>query len=584
MLDAPQYNSLEGIFDLMGGGKCPSEKKHSKNIVNTAKKNTMQKTTDRAIVPENPDSPQNIEQVFYRYSLDLMAIVGADGFFKKVNPAFESVLGYTDEEMFARPVVSFLHPDDVARTKTGINILAQGTKRLHSRNRYLCKDGSYRWLSWHSNPIGHDFYTIGRDITEQVEAEEKVRELNRQLEEHNRDLEKKVQERIAELQKMEAQVTQLQKMDAVGRLAGGVAHDFNNMLAAITMACDLLSDDISDTQAATEHVRSIREVAEKAAALTRQLLLFSREQHVTTQVIDLNSLIRELERMLVRLIGENMQIVLNLANDLKNVCADTIQLEQVILNLVVNARDAMPKGGKITIETSNVFLDEAFTSTHLSVERGHYVLLAVSDQGVGMDAETIGKIFEPFFTTKAIGKGTGLGLSTTYGIVKKCNGSIWVYSEPGHGTVFKIYLPVTETNVTQPTKETTTAAVASQARTILLVEDDKNLRKIFSMILARKGYELLIAESGKDALTFCHSQAGKIDLMLTDVMMPDCNGFELASQAEKLQPGLRVLFMSGYTDQGLQNSGMTGDKPMDFIQKPFDVNALVAKIESVLNR
>lgn len=542
----------------------------------------MEKDTDQNESLYRTGDPDDVARLFYAHSLDLMAIVGADGFFKKINPSFEQVLGYTQDELLSRPVVSFLHPDDVAKTSQGIDILAHGTKRMDSRNRYLRKDGKYRWFSWNTNPIGSDFYTIGRDITEQVESEDKVRELNKQLEEYNRDLEKTVADRIAELRKVEAQVLQLQKMDAIGRLAGGVAHDFNNMLAAILMSCDLIAEDTQNPQAMLGHIRSIREVTERASALTRQLLVFSREQIMTSRIIDLNTLIRDLERMLVRLIGENIQVILNLAGDLKNVCGDPSQIEQVIMNLVINARDAMPNGGKITIDTSNIYLDDSFTSTHLSVERGHYVLFSVTDEGTGMDAETVAKIFEPFFTTKAIGKGTGLGLSTTYGIVKKCRGSIWVYSEPGHGTVFKIYLPVAEGSAEEAPPKVANPAKVSAATTILLVEDDQNLRKAFSLILSRKGYDLLIAENCEDALRLCEAQAGKINLMLTDVMMPDCNGFELVTKVATLQPGLRVLFMSGYTDQVLQNSGMTGETKMEFIQKPFDVNSLVAKIEGVL--
>ena len=522
------------------------------------------------------------KELFYEYSLDLMAIVSRDGYFKQVNPACLRVLGYTESELFSRPVISFLHPEDVESTNHGIQLLGSGTQRRDSRNRYLCKDGKFRWFSWHTNPVGDDFYTIGRDITDQVEAEEKIRQLNLQLGQQNHDLEKLVEERVAELRKTEAQVLQLQKMDAIGRLAGGVAHDFNNMLAAVLVSCDLITEDSNDRQAMLAHVRSIREVTERATGLTKQLLAFSREQILQPQVIALNNLITELERMLVRLIGENMRVVLSLAPDLKNICGDPHQIEQVILNLVVNARDAMPNGGQITIETSNIYLDESFTSTHLSVEQGHYVLITVSDQGMGMDQETVNRIFEPFFTTKAIGKGTGLGLSTTYGIVKKCKGTIWVYSEPGRGTVFKIYLPAADVPATQETRAPVAAPVVTASRTILLVEDDQNLRKMFAMILSRKGYELLIAANGAEALKFCETLGGKIDLMLTDVIMPDCNGFELSAQAAQLQPGLRTLYMSGYTDQGLQGTGLTGGKKIDFIQKPFDVNTLISKIEETL--
>lgn len=522
------------------------------------------------------------EHLFYQYSLDLMAIVGRNGFFKKVNPICMRVLGYSEEELLARPVVSFLHPEDVEKTRKGIEVLGTGSERLDSRNRYLCKDGSYRWFSWHTKPVGDDFYTIGRDITAQVESEEKIRDLNQRLEEQNRGLEKKVAERLEELRKSEEQILQLQKMDAIGRLAGGVAHDFNNMLAAILGSCDLMADDISDTAALHEHLHSIRAVTEKATALTRQLLVFSRQQIQSLQSIDLNALVRDLERMLLRLIGENMRIVLQLSDNLKNTRADPHQLEQVILNLVVNARDAMPNGGKITITTGNVYLDEAFTSAHLSVEQGEYVLLTVSDEGTGMSKETIGKIFEPFFTTKAIGKGTGLGLSTTYGIVKKCKGSIWVYSEPGRGTVFKIYLPITEGAAETAAPKPVPVTAVSATKCILLVEDDPSLRNIFGIILARKGYTLFSAENGTDAVEIGKTQAGNIDLLLTDVIMPDCNGFELAARIAEFQPRIKTLFMSGYAGESMREFELVRDKEISFIQKPFNIDTLITHIEQVM--
>lgn len=542
----------------------------------------MSQTRENSPADQPTGSADAAEHLFYQYSLDLMAVVGRDGFFKKINPICMRVLGYSEEELMSRPVVSFLHPEDVERTRKGIEVLGTGRERRDSRNRYLCKDGSYRWFSWHTKPVGDDFYTIGRDITEQVESEEKIRDLNQRLEEQNRDLEKKVAERMEELRKSEEQILQLQKMDAIGRLAGGVAHDFNNMLAAILGSCDLIGDDIANPAALREHLRSIRAVTERATALTRQLLVFSRQQIQSLQSIDLNALVRDLERMLLRLIGENMRIVLQLSDNLKNTRADPHQLEQVILNLVVNARDAMPHGGKITIATENVYLDEAFTSAHLSVEQGEYVLLTVSDEGVGMNKETVGKIFEPFFTTKAIGKGTGLGLSTTYGIVKRCKGSIWVYSEPGRGTVFKIYLPVTEVAPDAAPVQPAPAALASATKCILLVEDDPALRNVFGTILARKGYHLFIAENGTEAVEIGKAQAGNLDLLLTDIVMPDCNGFELAARIAEFQPEIKTLFMSGYAGESIREFDLVRDKEISFIQKPFNINTLIASIEKAM--
>lgn len=532
------------------------------------------------------DELKTVEQerdLFFAYSFDLLAIVGADGYFKRVSPAFERVLGYTEDELYSKPIIEFLHPGDVAKTKQGIAALAVGTTRVASVNRYLCKDGTYKWFSWNTTPIGPLFYTVGRDITEQVQAEEMIQQLNRELEEKNEDLEKKIQERLTELRRSEAQVQQLQKMDAVGRLAGGIAHDFNNMLGAISMYCDLLAEDSEQPEAVRDHVQNVVEVTTRAAALTRQLLVFSRKQIVQPQTICLNPLIQSLEKMLTRLIGENVRIVTKLAPDLRNVSVDASQMEQVIMNLVVNAKDAMPNGGVITLETSNVYLDEQFTSTHLSVSRGHYVLLSVADEGLGMDTETLSKIFEPFFTTKPIGKGTGLGLTTTYGIIKQSQGTIWVYSEPGRGSVFKIYLPLaeqlTQENRTGPSKPPNTTG----NQTILLVEDEEKLRLAFASMLQRKGYQVLEAANGADALRLCQNHHGPIHLLLTDVVMPGFTGFDLAKKVLVLCPDLRVLYMSGYASDGLESSGIESLGLVDFLQKPFDTNTLAAKVHDVLN-
>lgn len=522
--------------------------------------------------------------LMFDHSFDLMGIVGADGYFKRLNPSFKRTLGYSNEELCSKPIVEFLHPDDIAMVKKGIQTLASGTATIESKNRYRCKDGTYKWFSWNTTPLGSLFFTVGRDITEQIEAEERIRHLNHELELKNEDLELKIQERMKELLKSEAQVQQLQKMDAIGRLAGGIAHDFNNMLGAISMYCDILADDSKKPEAVLESVQDMREVTARAAALTRQLLIFSRKQISERQTISLNPLIKQLEKMLMRLIGENIEIIPKLAADLHFVSVDPSQMEQVILNLVVNAKDAMPKGGTITLETSNIYLDEEFTSTHLSVSRGHYVLLAVSDNGSGMDQDTIAKIFEPFFTTKPVGKGTGLGLTTTYGIVKQSKGTIWVYSEPGKGTVFKIYLPIAETLTEEPGLTPAIAPNATGNQTILLVEDDEKLRTGFSTMLRRRGYEVIVASGAEEALELCQNHGSAIDLVLTDIVMPGISGFELAKKLLALRNNLRVLYMSGYTSDSLEKSGIENLEQLAFIQKPFDTNALIAKVQEVLSR
>lgn len=531
-----------------------------------------------------PSKPLEQERdIFFNHSIDLLAIVGTDGYFKRLNPAFERVLGYSVEELCAKPIIEFLHPDDIAKTRKGIEVLSSGVARVTSENRYRCKDGSYKWFSWNTTPMGAELYTVGRDITEKKNSEERIRQLNLELERRNVDLEKAVQERVAELQSSEAQVQQLQKMDAIGRLAGGVAHDFNNILGAITMYCDLLADDAANPELLREHIKEIRQVTERGAGLTRQLLVFSRKQIIQPQIVYLNPLIDQLKKMLARLIGEHVEIVTKLATDLGPVRVDPGQMEQVLMNLVVNARDAMQNGGKITIETANVNLDEEFTSTHLTVEPGRYALLSVADTGCGMDGATLSKIFEPFFTTKPVGKGTGLGLTTTYGIVKQSNGTIWVYSEPGKGTVFKVYLPLVDGVVKEPGVEPIRIPELVVNHTILLVEDDQRLRDGFSRMLRKRGYEVLTASDGESALRILESHGSPIHLLLTDVVMPGLSGFELAKRATASCNGLRVLYMSGYTSDALETSDTDFTGQMPYIQKPFSTTALVNKVRDVLS-
>jgi two-component system, cell cycle sensor histidine kinase and response regulator CckA len=521
-------------------------------------------------------------EFFFLHSLDLLAVVGADGYFKLVNPAFETVLGYSEAEMYAKPVVEFLHPDDVNKTRRGIATLAGGSPTIASKNRYLCKGGEYKWMSWNTAPIGPNFYTIGRDITDQMNSEEQIHRLNQELTSQNEDLERAIQQGIAELKQTETQVQQLQKMDAVGRLAGGIAHDFNNMLAVVILSCELLAEDHKDPDAVLNHIHSIKEVTERAAALTRQLLVFSRKQVTQMEAVDLNALITQLEKMLNRLIGENIKIVLKLAPTAAYVSGDPSQMEQVIMNLVVNARDAMPNGGSISIETSKVYLDEMFASKHVAIGKGHYVLLTVTDEGTGMDAETVSKIFDPFFTTKPAGKGTGLGLTTTYGIVKQSNGGIWVYSEPGRGTVFNIYLPVVEKIAEDEKATALSSTTIVQGAAILVVEDNTNLRNAFTTMIRKRGYEVLVAENGTEALAILEAQQNKIDLLLTDIIMPDFSGFELAKRAAPLRPSLPVLYMSGYTSDALESAGMERVENFEFIQKPFGIDALITKIAGIL--
>jgi PAS domain S-box-containing protein len=385
------------------------------------------------------------------------------------------------------------------------------------------------------------------------------------------------------LDESEQQLRQSQKLEAVGRLAGGVAHDFNNLLTVIMGYSDmLLRSELEDE--VREKLAEINKAADRAASLTRQLLAFSRKQVLKPEVINPNALIEGTGKMLRRLIGEDIEVLTALREDVGKVNADPGQIEQVLINLVVNARDAMPRGGTITIETGNVTLDEAYADLHFAVSSGSYVMLAVSDTGMGMDAETRKHIFEPFFTTKELGKGTGLGLSMVYGIVKQSGGNIWVYSEPGKGTTFKIYLPLVHSEVAERSLAGEARAASQPAtETILLIEDEEMVRNLAVNILQERGYRVLAALNGEEAIEFAESHAGAIDMMITDVVMPRMNGKQIAERVSNFRPGIPVLYMSGYTDEAIVHHGVI-EAGTNFIEKPFTSGGLASKIREILDK
>jgi CheY-like chemotaxis protein len=369
-------------------------------------------------------------------------------------------------------------------------------------------------------------------------------------------------------------------MEAIGRLAGGVAHDFNNLLTAITGNAQLLRDGLEASDPRASDVTEILDASDRASALTRQLLAFSRRQVLQPEVICLNETVRGLERMLGRLIGEDVELRSYLATDLGYVRADPGQVTQVILNLALNARDAMPSGGTLLLETANVTLDETYVSHHPGVAPGPHVMLAVTDTGVGMDQETRQHLFEPFFTTKTVGRGTGLGLATVYGIVQQSGGSIWVYSEPGHGTSFKLYFP--RVNDAAPkAAEPACADVGEGRETILVVEDETSVRRLVTTVLGRHGYEVLEAGRAADGLNVAAAFGGPIHLLITDVIMPGGNGADLAIQFAAVRPEARILFMSGYTQDAIVHHGVL-DEGIAFLEKPFSPEALLARVRSVL--
>jgi signal transduction histidine kinase len=382
---------------------------------------------------------------------------------------------------------------------------------------------------------------------------------------------------------LEEQLRQSQKMEAIGRLAGGIAHDFNNLLTVIKGYSQLSLLNLEQSHPLRAGVENIQSAADRASDLTYQLLAFSRRQIMEMKVIDLNTVLKNLEKMLKRMIGEDIELVFVLAEDLGRVKADSGQIDQVLLNLAVNAKDAMPKGGKLTIETAKVFLDEAYARNHAGVIPGHYVMFSVSDTGVGMTPEVKERVFEPFFTTKEAGKGTGLGLSTVYGIVKQSGGNIWVYSELGKGTTFKIYLPEVEESLEKRVGKVEEKEPPHGNETILIVEDDEKVRELAVQILEKYGYTILKASQGNEALSICEEHKGLIHLMVTDVVMPGMDGQELVKYFRCQHPETKVLYMSGYTDNTIVHHGVL-EKGMNYMQKPFTVEGLAKKVREVLDK
>jgi CheY-like chemotaxis protein len=376
---------------------------------------------------------------------------------------------------------------------------------------------------------------------------------------------------------LEEQLRQAQKMEAVGRLAGGVAHDFNNLLTIITGYSELLLNSPEVEEERRNKLEEIRKAGERAALLTRQLLAFSRKQVLAPRILDLNAVVENLRKMIDRLIGEDIDFMTIPHTPLNMVKADPGQVDQILMNLVVNARDAMPHGGKLTIETANVEFDEEYARSHLPSLPGQYVMIAVSDTGTGMDPDTQRHIFEPFFTTKGTGKGTGLGLAMVYGIVKQSGGFIWVYSEQGVGTVFKVYFPCAEELTELHSPSVQEPGLLRGTETILVAEDEAGLRTLIRETLGRHGYKVLEAGDGKEAVSVSSGYQEPIDLLIADVVMPQMSGRELAERVTTARPETRVLYISGYTDDAIVQHGVL-DPNTAFLQKPFTPSALARKV------
>ncbi|MCF8077741.1 MAG: PAS domain S-box protein [Desulfobacterales bacterium] len=490
-------------------------------------------------------------------------LVAQAGQIKFVNSRAYDIMGFTPEEMMETAFVGYIHPEDRDRV-AGLHarrVEGEGVPSSY-RFRVVSKEGQTRWvqinavrIDWQQQPATLNFLA---DITDNIRAEE-------------------------EHQKLQEQFQKAQKLEAVGRLTGGIAHDFNNILTTILGNAALMLSEISQEDALYEMIVEIKGAGEKASKLIRQLLAFSRKQVFQIETVNINEIVEEIHKMLSQVIGEDVELITDLASDLGLVAADVGQVEQVLMNLVVNARDALPEGGKLTIETANAELDEAYAKGHIAVKPGSYVMLAVSDTGIGMSREVQDHIFEPFFTTKEKEKGTGLGLATVYGIVKQSNGNIWTYSEPGKGTTFKIYLPRIEEKPDVKSKHAKKKKESLHgSETILIVEDEEAVRKMALKVLEKYGYHVLSAANGEEALGLSQECEDTIHLLLTDVIMPVMTGKTLADQIQKRRPDAKVLYMSGYTDNAIIHHGIL-DKEIAFLEKPFTPEGLARKVREVLD-
>ena len=496
-------------------------------------------------------------------SNDIITVLDEKGIVTSVSGPIEGILGYKPEEMLGVYGFDYIHPDDRGPTMRIFTDWIGHTGSTHrAEYRFRHKDGSWAAMetvgvNLLNDPVVKGIVLNIREITERKKAEQ-------------------------ERNKLQEQLQQAMKMEAVGRLAGGVAHDFNNLLTVITGYVELARMKLTPPDPLLRSLDGIHRAAESAAALTSQLLAFSRRQIIEPKVLNLNDLVGGLAKMLIRLIGEDIELQTALAEELGSVKVDPGQFEQVLVNLAVNARDAMPDGGQMVIETSDIELDEDYCLRHPQVRPGKYVLLAVSDTGHGMSAEVKQHLFEPFFTTKAKGQGTGLGLATTFGVVKQAGGAIEVYSEVGQGTTFKIYLPRVEEQAERLVNKAPGLELARGDETILLVEDEESVRDVALTILERLGYRVLSAANGGEAFLLVEKYDGWIDLLMTDVVMPGMNGRELAERLLKIRPEMKVLFTSGYTENVIVHHGVV-DENLNFIGKPYSLHALARKMREVLD-
>lgn len=494
-------------------------------------------------------------------SEDMLARADYDGAMSAVNPAWTQVLGWSERELLTNPYADIIHPDNVAATVAALTRMSETGQPTRFENLILAKDGQWKPIGWtvSPEPDGINFIAVGRDLTEYKAREN-------------------------ELIHAQEALRQAQKMEAVGQLTGGIAHDFNNMLAVVLGSLELLGRRVDPDDARARHyVQAATDSAKRAANLTQRLLAFSRQQPLQPEQIDANKLVAGMSDMLRHSIGVDVRLETILADELWPVEVDPNQLESVILNLSVNARDAMPGGGKLIIETQNADLDSRYTASELGVPAGQYVLIAITDTGAGMTPEVIAKAFDPFFTTKAVGKGTGLGLSQVYGFVKQSGGHIKIYSEVGQGSSIRIYLPRSITAAAAPgTAEATEDLPTSQQQEVILVVDDEPAVRQFSAdALTELGYRVFDADNATVALTILRAHP-EIAMLFTDIVMPDANGRVLADRAQQIRPDLKVLYTTGYTRDAVVHNGVV-DKGVHLIGKPFSIDELASRVREVLD-
>lgn len=495
--------------------------------------------------------------------------IDAEGKILSVNKFGAEQLGYKPDELIGKPVLNVFYEEDQPAVSKKLNICLQNPKKTaHWEFRKIRKDGSLVWVKETVRVVKDKsdapvVFVVCEDITKQKQTEIEKKEL-------------------------EARFQQTQKMESIGTLAGGIAHDFNNLLTVINGHVELALLNISENHPLYRDLKAVESAGQRATNLTRQLLAFSRKQIFEPKIIDINLLISDLDKMLRRLIGEDINIETFLPDDPHRVKADPGQLEQILINLIVNARDAINERTdiasqkKITIETNSTYLDDEYAAGHPEIKSGSYVVLSVSDTGMGMDEEVKNKIFEPFFTTKETGRGTGLGLATVFGIVKQNNGHIDVYSEPGKGTTFKIYWPATDGNASDQQRTKVNSLPLRGNETALIVEDDKAVKEFACRVLNEYGYNTICASNGEQALNLLKETTEKIDLVITDLIMPKMSGKELAEKLISLSPNIKILFASGYTDNHIVHSGVL-EEGINFIQKPYSAKALVGKVRQVLD-